>query len=93
MQVYKMSASIYESSDVRITNYPSLISYLQNLYQLMNLLTVITPNKLFITSSKWRGSWNRGQKAPHGTLQILLLYKPHTSDRVNVIIVLPFCKE
>jgi len=47
-----MSASVYESSDVRITNYPSLMSYLQNLYKLIYLLTVITSNKLFITSSK-----------------------------------------
>jgi len=51
MQVYKMSASIYESSDARITNYPSLMSYLQNVYHLMYLLTVIRSNKLDVRGS------------------------------------------
>ena len=64
MQVYKMSVSICELSDARIKNYPSLMNYLQNLYQLMYLLTAIASNKLFITSSKWKGSWNRRQKGP-----------------------------
>jgi hypothetical protein len=35
-----LAASLYESSDVQIKNCPSLVSYLQKMYQLMYVLNV-----------------------------------------------------